>query len=97
MTDKTGGPAFPRTEVLHPAGGQRSVIHAPGMTLRQYYAAHPPKPPALMTHCIDRVIEQSQLSDDEAMAYAGHQHARWAYAYADAMIEFERDEGTNDA
>ena len=74
--DKTGGPAFPRTEFLQRAEGQRTVTHASGMTLRQWYAGQ-----ALAG------LLASGPHDCDARGIAHD-----ALMHADAMIEYERQE-----
>ena len=59
----TGGPAFP--------GEQQTNWTNPGMTLRDYFAAHAPNPP-----------ETWKAKKDEAANII-----EWRWAYADAMLK----------
>ena len=73
-TINTGGPAFPTTTKLNyePATGAQWSEHIdPGMTLRDYFAAHAPEPPASWhggAKGLSDVIE-------------------WRWWYADAMLK----------
>ena len=61
MSKETGGPAFPRGEVQT----------APGMTLRDYFAAK----------ALQGIMACNGVYENEA------QLARWCYEQADAMLE----------
>lgn len=78
MSDSTGGPAFPATEVVEYGSGPRETQHV-GMSLRDYFAAK--AIPTAMTAVWRDVgyTPANGLSDMQ-------QHARLAYQMADAML-----------
>lgn len=69
-----GGPAFPRV-VEQPNGYMKAVE---GMTLRDYFAAHAPKP--------DEQWKQNYCRERGYMSEA-KMLADWNYEYADAMLK----------
>ncbi len=70
------GPAFPARVMLNASVDPSSPIYAeglhPGMSLRDYFAAHAPH--AVVT------------SSEADLSRRAADHATWAYLYADAMI-----------
>lgn len=73
MTSKpTGGPAFPYTHIRDVFDHTNAEGGAPGMTLRDYFAAQ-----ALAAFPIDRGVDLGGLRE-----YASH-----AYTIADFMLE----------
>jgi len=82
--DKTGGPAFPGEQGDTPEGGWNQTFN-PGMSLRQWYAGQ-----ALVGLLSYGVTVKVKDNNFQRVA------ARRAFALADAMIEFERQEGAKD-
>lgn len=85
MKDKTGGPAFPRTFLAFAASAGDAPVELtvpepgpPGMTLRQYYAAH-------------AVLHGKELSwpDDETERMYMDRIAGLKLAIADATLRLE--------
>ena len=81
MSADTGGAAFSSVVKLttdHRDFPDYEVDSAPGMSLRDYFAAHAPPMP----------VDWPALDKDERGTSAGQVrlHARWAWAYASAMI-----------
>ena len=74
-TINNGGPAFPLPAVSH-QGHVVALTEGPalGMTLRDYFAAKAPQPPA------DFLRLEIEYSDTAAW------YARWSWSYADAML-----------
>lgn len=80
---KDGGPAFPHTgegTVSRRAGMNISgPVHYPGMTMRDYFAAHCPPMP-------DQWFKDSAKKRNDPLWHFGEASAAWAYFYADAMM-----------
>lgn len=78
---KDGGHAFPNiTPDMNVDGG-------PGMTLRDYFAAHaPPMPEWWHSLWLDREKRKASQDDRYQMRGPVHAMAAWALDYADAML-----------
>ena len=81
-TRDDGGPAFPerRWKNMGVTAEDWQAMNLPGMTLREYFAAHaPPMPDSLWGG-------EPELHDDAARAGYLAVVAMWNYEYADAML-----------
>jgi hypothetical protein len=84
-----GGPAFPQPPCLNDANEIVSPMdyNEAGMTLRDYFAAHAPPPPAWWLNRYDQCF-----SSAPDLGTAAQHLAQWRFAYADAMLaEREQD------
>ncbi len=70
-TINDGGPAFPAQPIMKIPGGVETIAAQGGMTLRAYFAAHAPEPPA------------NWRGGDRKMSDL----IAWRWYYADAMLE----------
>lgn len=70
---RDNSPAFPTTHLPQP-NSTDPAWNEPGMTLRDYFAAHAPEPP--------RQWYYSQPADEAGMAT----WLRWRWVYADMMM-----------
>ena len=77
MEDKTGGPAFPFGQISEMTGQPINGFYAPGMTLRDYFAAK------AMQAMIEKLSVDIHTYGDEWPTFA----AQSAYQYADAMLK----------
>lgn len=72
-------PAFP-CEVTQWANGSPRAVRFPGMSLRDYYAAHAPAAPQWWWDRF-KTVWQDDLSR------AAEHESQWRFAYADAMLK----------
>jgi hypothetical protein len=85
-----GGPAFPsrtfKNVSVDPDHPVYADGHLPGMSLRDYFAAHAPHLP--LKEVIQALLVRSDRQDATgATEGAAADLAEWAYIYADAMMK----------
>jgi hypothetical protein len=83
-TPRDGGAAFPGADPVNAVVGGK-IIYAPGMSLRDYFAAHAMA--AIISKAPYCKSENGQRNDEDAMA-------RGAYSYADAMLRVRDGDAT---
>lgn len=68
-----------------------ATVGQPGMTLRDYFAAHAPLPSyETMVFALERMVEKADWSTEQKAVYIREALAETAYRWADAMLA-ERD------